>query len=177
MVLLVWFFFLLEIANHSGILRYWHSNAPSENFICRTHVRLSRFSLWVNNRLVCVEWMYLILYCHLDFFLPTILNNVTATFINIINCDKIWLLQVLVRNVPPDADESVSECVEHFFLVNHQDHYLMHQVWTCWNTSISCRFTDKKDKYLILFWGSDICFLVYTMLLVEAPTLWASDNW
>ncbi|TMW93235.1 hypothetical protein EJD97_011998 [Solanum chilense] len=34
---------------------------------------------------------------------------------------------VLVRNVPPDADESVSECVEHFFLVNHQDHYLMHQ--------------------------------------------------
>ncbi|CAN4083741.1 unnamed protein product [Withania somnifera] len=34
---------------------------------------------------------------------------------------------VLVRNVPPDADESVSECVEHFFLVNHQDNYLMLQ--------------------------------------------------
>lgn len=38
------------------------------------------------------------------------------------------VLQVLVRNVPPDPDESVTECVEHFFLVNHPDHYLTHQV-------------------------------------------------
>ncbi|XP_073017119.1 calcium permeable stress-gated cation channel 1-like isoform X1 [Primulina eburnea] len=35
---------------------------------------------------------------------------------------------VLVRNVPPDLDESVSESVEHFFLVNHPNHYLTHQV-------------------------------------------------
>ncbi|PNX54583.1 early-responsive to dehydration stress-related protein, partial [Trifolium pratense] len=35
---------------------------------------------------------------------------------------------VLVRNVTPDADESVSELVEHFFVVNHPDHYLTHQV-------------------------------------------------
>ncbi|KAL6520518.1 Calcium permeable stress-gated cation channel 1 [Orobanche hederae] len=35
---------------------------------------------------------------------------------------------VLVKNVPPDPDETVSECVEHFFLVNHPDHYLTHQV-------------------------------------------------
>ncbi|OEL20893.1 CSC1-like protein [Dichanthelium oligosanthes] len=35
---------------------------------------------------------------------------------------------VLVRNVPPDPDESVSEHVEHFFAVNHRDHYLSHQV-------------------------------------------------
>ncbi|KAI9395623.1 hypothetical protein POPTR_004G006100v4 [Populus trichocarpa] len=35
---------------------------------------------------------------------------------------------VLVRNVPPDPDESVSELVEHFFLVNHPDHYLTQQV-------------------------------------------------
>ncbi|XP_042478378.1 calcium permeable stress-gated cation channel 1-like [Macadamia integrifolia] len=35
---------------------------------------------------------------------------------------------VLVRNVPPDPDESVSELVEHFFLVNHPDHYLTNQV-------------------------------------------------
>ncbi|XP_044466240.1 CSC1-like protein At3g21620 [Mangifera indica] len=35
---------------------------------------------------------------------------------------------VLVRNVPPDPDESVSELVEHFFLVNHPEHYLTHQV-------------------------------------------------
>lgn len=33
-----------------------------------------------------------------------------------------------MRNVPPDSDESVSETVEHFFLVNHPDTYLTHQV-------------------------------------------------
>jgi hypothetical protein len=33
-----------------------------------------------------------------------------------------------VRNVPPDTDETVSEHVEHFFAVNHRDHYLSHQV-------------------------------------------------
>ncbi|KAJ0018241.1 hypothetical protein Pint_09804 [Pistacia integerrima] len=35
---------------------------------------------------------------------------------------------VLVRNVPPDPDESVNELVEHFFSVNHPDHYLTHQM-------------------------------------------------
>lgn len=35
---------------------------------------------------------------------------------------------VLVRSVPPDPDESVSEHVEHFFCVNHADTYLMHQI-------------------------------------------------
>uniref|UniRef100_A0A7N0T3Z8 Uncharacterized protein n=1 Tax=Kalanchoe fedtschenkoi TaxID=63787 RepID=A0A7N0T3Z8_KALFE len=35
---------------------------------------------------------------------------------------------VLVRNVPPDPDESVSSHVEHFFCVNHPDNYLLHQV-------------------------------------------------
>jgi len=38
------------------------------------------------------------------------------------------MMQVIVRNVPPDPDESVSELVEHFFLVNHPEHYLNHQV-------------------------------------------------
>lgn len=33
-----------------------------------------------------------------------------------------------MRNVPPDPDETVSEHVEHFFAVNHRDHYLSHQV-------------------------------------------------
>lgn len=33
-----------------------------------------------------------------------------------------------MRNIPPDPDESVSEHVEHFFCVNHPDHYLSHQV-------------------------------------------------
>jgi hypothetical protein len=40
-------------------------------------------------------------------------------------------MQVLVRNVPPDPDESVNELVEHFFLVNHPEHYLTYQVWSC----------------------------------------------
>ncbi|KAL8100838.1 CSC1-like protein At4g02900 isoform X1 [Apium graveolens] len=35
---------------------------------------------------------------------------------------------VLVKNVPVDPDESVSEHVDHFFCVNHSDHYLTHQV-------------------------------------------------
>ncbi|KAL0391050.1 UNVERIFIED_CONTAM: CSC1-like protein [Sesamum calycinum] len=35
---------------------------------------------------------------------------------------------VLVRSIPPDTDESVSEHVEHFFCVNHPGHYLQHQV-------------------------------------------------
>ncbi|KAF3953694.1 hypothetical protein CMV_020886 [Castanea mollissima] len=35
---------------------------------------------------------------------------------------------VLVRNVPPDPDESVNELVEHFFLVNHPEHFFTHQV-------------------------------------------------
>ncbi|XP_020087235.1 CSC1-like protein At4g02900 isoform X5 [Ananas comosus] len=45
---------------------------------------------------------------------------------------------VLVRNVPPDPDESVSEHVEHFFSVNHQDHYLTHQTgfWGLWGKTL-----------------------------------------
>ncbi|KAB2057388.1 hypothetical protein ES319_A11G164900v1 [Gossypium barbadense] len=35
---------------------------------------------------------------------------------------------VLVRNVPPDPDESVTDLVQHFFLVNHPHHYLSHQL-------------------------------------------------
>lgn len=33
-----------------------------------------------------------------------------------------------MRNVPPDPDETVSEHVEHFFIVNHPDQYLVHKV-------------------------------------------------
>lgn len=43
--------------------------------------------------------------------------------------DIILSVKVLVKNVPPDPDESVCELVEHFFLVNHPEHYLSHQVW------------------------------------------------
>ncbi|KAI0519751.1 hypothetical protein KFK09_007211 [Dendrobium nobile] len=51
---------------------------------------------------------------------------------------------VLVRNVPPDPDESVSQHVEHFFSVNHPNHYLTHQTgfWGLWGTSV-----DAIDYY------------------------------
>ncbi|KAH1070121.1 hypothetical protein GLYMA_03G151300v4 [Glycine max] len=50
---------------------------------------------------------------------------------------------VLVRNVPPDPDESVSEHIEHFFCVNHPDHYLMHQV--VYNANkLACIAAEKK---------------------------------
>ncbi|XP_057966644.1 CSC1-like protein At4g02900 isoform X2 [Malania oleifera] len=49
---------------------------------------------------------------------------------------------VLVRNVPPDPDESVSEHVEHFFCVNHPDHYLTHQV--VYNANNLAKLVAKK---------------------------------
>ncbi|XP_050936559.1 calcium permeable stress-gated cation channel 1-like isoform X2 [Cucumis melo] len=51
---------------------------------------------------------------------------------------------VLVRNVPPDPDESVSELVEHFFLVNHPDHYLTHQVVR--DANALAKLVKKKKK-------------------------------
>ncbi|KAK9070105.1 hypothetical protein SSX86_010504 [Deinandra increscens subsp. villosa] len=51
---------------------------------------------------------------------------------------------VLVRNVPPDVDESVSEHVEHFFCVNHPDHYLSHQVVYDANT-LAYMVLEKKS--------------------------------
>lgn len=51
---------------------------------------------------------------------------------------------VLVRNVPPDPDESVSELVEHFFLVNHPDSYFTHQV--VYNANKLAKLVKKKKK-------------------------------
>ncbi|KAH6777279.1 ERD to dehydration family protein [Perilla frutescens var. hirtella] len=51
---------------------------------------------------------------------------------------------VLTRNVPPDPDESVTECVEHFFLVNHPDHYLTHQVVI--NANKLAKLVEEKKK-------------------------------
>ncbi|KAL5578762.1 hypothetical protein UlMin_011204 [Ulmus minor] len=53
---------------------------------------------------------------------------------------------VLVRNIPPDPDESVSENVEHFFLVNHPDHYLTHQVVN--NANTLAKLVKKKKKMM-----------------------------
>ncbi|XP_044983020.1 CSC1-like protein At3g21620 [Hordeum vulgare subsp. vulgare] len=51
---------------------------------------------------------------------------------------------VLVRNIPSDPDESVSELVEHFFLVNHPGHYLKHQV--VYNTNKLAGLLEKKKQ-------------------------------
>ncbi|XP_031130362.1 calcium permeable stress-gated cation channel 1-like [Ipomoea triloba] len=51
---------------------------------------------------------------------------------------------VLVRNVPPDPDESYSESVEHFFLVNHQD-YLTNQV-VCNANKLAKLLKQKASK-------------------------------
>ncbi|KAJ8460465.1 hypothetical protein OPV22_033391 [Ensete ventricosum] len=51
---------------------------------------------------------------------------------------------VIVRNVPPDPDESVSELVEHFFLVNHRDHYLTHQV--VYNANTLAKLVKEKKQ-------------------------------
>lgn len=51
---------------------------------------------------------------------------------------------VLVRNVPPDPDESVSELVEHFFLVNHPNQYLTHQV--VYNAKELSKLVKEKEK-------------------------------
>ncbi|KAL8167692.1 hypothetical protein V2J09_009191 [Rumex salicifolius] len=53
---------------------------------------------------------------------------------------------VLVRNVPPDPYESVSQHVEHFFFVNHPEHYLQHQV--VYNANKLARLVDKKKGLL-----------------------------
>ncbi|XVF26087.1 hypothetical protein REPUB_Repub13aG0269800 [Reevesia pubescens] len=52
---------------------------------------------------------------------------------------------VLVRNVPPDPDESISESVEHFFLVNHPDTYLTHQV-VCNANKLAKLVKKRKSK-------------------------------
>ncbi|KAI4365662.1 hypothetical protein MLD38_021627 [Melastoma candidum] len=53
---------------------------------------------------------------------------------------------VLVRNVPPDPDESVSEHVEHFFCVNHPDSYLSHKV--VYNANNLAKIVEKKKSLL-----------------------------
>ncbi|KAL8142733.1 hypothetical protein V2J09_015765 [Rumex salicifolius] len=52
--------------------------------------------------------------------------------------------QVLVRNVPLDPDESITELVEHFFKVNHPDHYLIHQA--VYDANKISELVDKKKK-------------------------------
>ncbi|KAL6620820.1 hypothetical protein ACP70R_035959 [Stipagrostis hirtigluma subsp. patula] len=72
---------------------------------------------------------------------------------------------VLVRNIPPDPDESISELVEHFFLVNHPDHYLRHQV--VYNANKLADLVEKKKKMRNWF---DYYQLKYERNPSERPT-------
>ncbi|XP_060189795.1 CSC1-like protein At3g21620 isoform X2 [Lycium barbarum] len=78
---------------------------------------------------------------------------------------------VLVRNVPPDADESVSELVEHFFMVNHQDHYLTHQV--VYNANKLTKLVNEKKKKQNWL---DYYQLKYTRNQSKRPTSKISDE-
>uniref|UniRef100_A0A0C9QXA4 TSA: Wollemia nobilis Ref_Wollemi_Transcript_1591_2983 transcribed RNA sequence n=1 Tax=Wollemia nobilis TaxID=56998 RepID=A0A0C9QXA4_9CONI len=51
---------------------------------------------------------------------------------------------VLVRNVPPDPDESVAEHVRHFFRVNYPFHYLTHQV--VYNANKLAEIVEEKES-------------------------------
>ncbi|KAK1420504.1 hypothetical protein QVD17_22155 [Tagetes erecta] len=51
---------------------------------------------------------------------------------------------VLVRNVPSDPDESLSEHVEHFFRVNHPGQYLTHKV--VYNANKLAKLVDQKKN-------------------------------
>lgn len=56
---------------------------------------------------------------------------------------------VIVRNVPPDPDESISELVEHFFMVNHPDYYLTHQlVYNANKLAKLVKLKQKKQNWL-----------------------------
>ncbi|OMP04995.1 hypothetical protein COLO4_09139 [Corchorus olitorius] len=60
------------------------------------------------------------------------------------SAEDIVVMYVIVRNVPPDPDETVSEHVEHFFSVNHPDYYLTHQV--VYNANTLAKLVDKKKS-------------------------------
>ncbi|KAJ0258022.1 CSC1-like protein [Hirschfeldia incana] len=51
---------------------------------------------------------------------------------------------VLVRNIPPDSHELVSDNVEQFFMVNHPDNYLMNQV--VYNANKLAKLVAQKKK-------------------------------
>ncbi|XP_039129698.1 CSC1-like protein At4g02900 [Dioscorea cayenensis subsp. rotundata] len=73
---------------------------------------------------------------------------------------------VLVRNVPPDPDESVSEHVGHFFTVNHHGHYLIHQV--VYNANQLAKLVEEKkglQNWLVYYQNK------YTRNTTKRPTV------
>ncbi|ESQ29191.1 hypothetical protein EUTSA_v10023297mg [Eutrema salsugineum] len=79
---------------------------------------------------------------------------------------------VLVRNVPPDSYESISENVEHFFMVNHPDHYLTNQV--VYNANELAGLVAEKKKMQNWF---DYYHLKYTRNKEQRPRLGFLGIW
>ncbi|KAL9236594.1 hypothetical protein vseg_011243 [Gypsophila vaccaria] len=106
--------------------------------ISNIHLRSSRF--WAH---IVMEYAFTFWAC---FVLYKEYARVTSMRLQFIASERRRPDQftVLVRNVPPDADESVSELVEHFFLVNHPDHYLTHQV--VYNANKLAKLVEEKKK-------------------------------
>ncbi|KAI7738818.1 hypothetical protein M8C21_006265 [Ambrosia artemisiifolia] len=59
------------------------------------------------------------------------------------------ITSVLVRHVPSDPDESVSEHVEHFFCVNHLGQYVTHKVVYNVNKLVKMVMEDIKEMVLL----------------------------
>ncbi|KAF8109872.1 hypothetical protein N665_0090s0054 [Sinapis alba] len=71
---------------------------------------------------------------------------------------------VLVRNIPPDSHELVSDNVEQFFMVNHPHHYLMNQV--VYNANKLAELVAEKKKMQNWF---DYYHLKYTRNKEQRP--------
>ncbi|CAH2048007.1 unnamed protein product [Thlaspi arvense] len=79
---------------------------------------------------------------------------------------------VLVRNIPPDPDESISENVEHFFMVNHPDHYLTNQA--VYNANELAELVAEKKKMQNWF---DYYQLKYTRNKEQRPRMGFLGLW
>nr|XP_023886615.1 CSC1-like protein At4g02900 [Quercus suber] len=88
---------------------------------------------------VCSFWTFYVLYKEYKKVATMRLEFLAS------ECRRPDQFTVLVRNVPPDPDESVSEHIEHFFCVNHPDHYLTHQV--VHNAVKLAKLVEKKNSF------------------------------
>ncbi|KAH8512205.1 hypothetical protein H0E87_009429 [Populus deltoides] len=141
------------------------SNIPLKSQRFWTHIVMAyAFTFWTcyvllreYEKVASMRWQFLSLERRrLDQFTPisSLLNvvvqilstHLSLSFSYSRNLSRVHSSQVLVRNVPPDPDETVSELLEHFFLVNHPDHYLTHQETICSNVY----GRHHVDQYVLL---------------------------
>lgn len=98
----------------------------------------NRFWAHIAFAYVCTFWVYYILYQEYKTITDMRLQFIASSD------RRPDHFTVLVRNVPPDTDESVSEHVELFFIVNHPDHYLLHRA--VYNANKLAKLVDKKKS-------------------------------